>query len=417
VSGAAGNAGCPVATTPPDGDGDGVPDASDSCPKDPGPAGNFGCPDRRVTLRGDLGITCGTSRIAQLDLNVDTPSYRLAADGAQSCFFLVSNRAANELIDLAKRYNGDIASAFYESLGNPWVRSFVADAVRDAALEQAKRTMQSLLIKVGLRVLAGAAPRVGIPASAAYFLGNWVKQGGRALTALATYAIYKGVREHGSCVAFEIYERTGQPPQLDYDVLLSPRMTGDADTDPSVWEHTDDGVRQRLLNLHCASSTGEVTRVNARDTSLVLQSGWDTIIVGSDLDAEPPARATSTEPDVSSQPDGSVIVGLTAERTGRLTVELRRRGANRTAGAANARVQGVLLARKSRRVRRTEHVLLRLRAHGRTAKGLRRGAAVPARIHVKLRSGRRVRRSATRITLRDVCATQPTKLRDACRRQ
>lgn len=33
-----------IATTAPDGDGDGVPDAADGCPNAPGPAANGGCP-------------------------------------------------------------------------------------------------------------------------------------------------------------------------------------------------------------------------------------------------------------------------------------------------------------------------------------------------------------------------------------
>ena len=42
--GPASNHGCPVSQPPPDTDGDGVPDASDSCPNQPGPASNHGCP-------------------------------------------------------------------------------------------------------------------------------------------------------------------------------------------------------------------------------------------------------------------------------------------------------------------------------------------------------------------------------------
>ena len=38
------NNGCPVSQPPPDTDGDGVPDASDSCPNQPGPPSNNGCP-------------------------------------------------------------------------------------------------------------------------------------------------------------------------------------------------------------------------------------------------------------------------------------------------------------------------------------------------------------------------------------
>jgi hypothetical protein len=44
--GPASNNGCPIIPPPPppDGDGDGVPDAEDSCPNQPGPASNSGCP-------------------------------------------------------------------------------------------------------------------------------------------------------------------------------------------------------------------------------------------------------------------------------------------------------------------------------------------------------------------------------------
>ena len=43
-AGPASNNGCPVVTPPPDTDGDGVVDASDNCPNEAGPASNGGCP-------------------------------------------------------------------------------------------------------------------------------------------------------------------------------------------------------------------------------------------------------------------------------------------------------------------------------------------------------------------------------------
>jgi hypothetical protein len=43
-AGPASNGGCPESGPPPDQDGDGVPDATDRCPAQPGPASNGGCP-------------------------------------------------------------------------------------------------------------------------------------------------------------------------------------------------------------------------------------------------------------------------------------------------------------------------------------------------------------------------------------
>ena len=47
------NNGCPPTVTPPDGDGDGVPDASDACPTQAGPASNDGCPPTVTPPDGD----------------------------------------------------------------------------------------------------------------------------------------------------------------------------------------------------------------------------------------------------------------------------------------------------------------------------------------------------------------------------
>ena len=60
----------PAPRTPPDGDGDGVPDATDACPTQAGPASNSGCPvatqkpDNRIEIgKAKLNTKKGTAKL------------------------------------------------------------------------------------------------------------------------------------------------------------------------------------------------------------------------------------------------------------------------------------------------------------------------------------------------------------------
>jgi hypothetical protein len=55
-AGPASNSGCPEASTPTDGDGDGVPDTSDNCPAQAGPAFNNGCPVTELKPPNDIEL-------------------------------------------------------------------------------------------------------------------------------------------------------------------------------------------------------------------------------------------------------------------------------------------------------------------------------------------------------------------------
>jgi len=47
----------PVQRPAPDTDGDGTPDATDACPKKPGPGENKGCPKEKAPLPGNIRST------------------------------------------------------------------------------------------------------------------------------------------------------------------------------------------------------------------------------------------------------------------------------------------------------------------------------------------------------------------------
>jgi Tol biopolymer transport system component len=419
-----GNAGCPAGASPSDRDGDGVPDAADACPETAGPLSAYGCPaatppgptppEPQDVMTGDLGVTCGTSRIQQLDLNADIDTYRLAAPGAQSCFFLVSNRAANALLDFAAGHEGDVASAFFTTLGVPWVKSFVQDAVERKLVDAEIAAARKKLIDSGLKLLAAIAPNVGAAAQLAYGVDNWILRGGKALTALGMYALYKQVRDDGACVAFEVYRAAGSDaPRFDYDLLLSPHHAASIDADPTVWEHDGDGMHERLLNLHCDPETGDVTRVVARDTNRVLQGGWGTLIVDG---GDQPGNATGPSVEVTGQPDGTALIAMVPPRSGTLTAQLQVPvGGGAAAHAARRTYRNT--GRRRVKAMRGRRVLLRLAPHGAVKRRVAGGHTVDGRVRVTLKGGGKRTVKTYNVKLHDACAHASRMAQAACRAQ